>query len=85
MFYVIPFDYQVQIEVIRFDLEKSGEALLTAHWTIVRKDERDVLVFRTSQFTQTSTSQDYAAWVAAMSRNLESLSQEIASVLKPLL
>ena len=78
---VIPSDYQVQIEVLRFDFEKSGEALLTAQWTIVGREGRDILVIRTSRFTQAGSSNEYASMVAAMSQNLESLSQEISTVL----
>ena len=81
----LPLDYQVRIEVTRFDFEKSGEARLSARWTIVGKDERVALVFRTSRFTQTAPPDDFALLVGAMSRNLESLSQEIVSALEPLL
>jgi uncharacterized lipoprotein YmbA len=81
----LPLDYQVRIEVTRFDFERSGEAILNARWNIVGKDDREALVLKTSRFTQTAPPDDFALMVGAMSRNLESLSQEIVSTLKPLL
>ena len=81
----IPLDYQVRIEVTRFDFLKSGEAVLNARWTVAGKNEGETLILKTSGFTHPAPSDDYALMVGAMSRNLESLSQEIRSALKPLL
>jgi uncharacterized lipoprotein YmbA len=81
----LPMDYQVRIEVTRFDFERSGEAILSARWNIIGKNERETLVLKTSRFTQPAPPDDFALLVGAMSRNLESLSQEIVSALNPLL
>ena len=81
----LPLDYQVRIEVTRFDFESSGEAVLSARWNIIGKDEREALVLKTSRYVQQAPSDDLALMVGAMSRNLESLSQEIVSALMPLL
>jgi len=81
----LPLDYQVRIEVTQFDFERSGEAILGARWNIVGKDERNALVLKTSRYTQKAQPDDFALMVGAMSRNLESLSQEIVSALMPLL
>ena len=81
----LPLDYQVRIEVTRFDFESSGEAILSARWNIIGKDERKALVLKTSQYVQRAPPDDLALMVGAMSRNLESLSQEIVSALVPLL
>ena len=81
----LPLDYQVRIEVTRFDFEGSDEAVLIARWNIIGKDERKALVLRTSRYAQKAPADDLALMVGAMSRNLESLSQEIVSALMPLL
>ncbi len=81
----LPLDYQVRIEVTRFDFESSGEAILSARWNVIGKDERKALVLKTSRYSQSAPPDDYALMVGAMSRNLESLSQEIVSDLKSLL
>ena len=81
----LPLDYQVRIEVTRFDFENTGVAVLTARWNIIGKDERKPLLLKTSRFTQSAPPDDFALMVGAMSRNLESLSQEIVSALSPLL
>ncbi|MDX1410799.1 MAG: PqiC family protein [Nitrospirales bacterium] len=81
----LPLDYQVRIEVTRFDFESSGEAILSARWNIIGKDERKPLVLKTSRYMQQAPPEDFALMVGAMSRNLEALSQEIVSALMPLL
>ena len=79
---VIPLDYQVRIEISRFDFEESGEAFLAAQWTIVGIEDGAILVRRTSRFRHPGDSQDYASLVSAMSQNLEAFSQEITEALK---
>ena len=81
----LPLDYQVRIEVTRFDFENRGEAVLSARWNIVGKDERKPLVLKTSRYSQKAPPDDLALLVGAMSQNLESLSREIVSTLMPLL
>ena len=81
----LPLDYQVRIEVTRFDFEGSDEAVLIARWNIVGKDERKALVLRTSRYAKKAPADDLALMVGAMSQNLESLSREIVSALMPLL
>lgn len=82
---LMPLDYQVRIDISRFDFEKSGEAFLAARWSIVGKEEREILVSGTSRFRQGGDPQDYASMVSAMSQNVERLSKEIAAGLTPLL
>ncbi len=81
----LPLDYQVRIEVTRFDFEARGEAILSARWNIIGKDERKPLILKISRYSQQAPPDDFSLMVGAMSRNLESLSQEIVSVLMPLL
>ncbi|UCE63811.1 MAG: membrane integrity-associated transporter subunit PqiC [Nitrospirota bacterium] len=81
----LPLDYQVRIEVTRFDFESSGEAVLSARWNIIGKDERKPLILKTSRYAQKAPPDDLALMVGAMSRNLESLSQEISTALLALL
>jgi uncharacterized lipoprotein YmbA len=78
-------DYRVQIDVIRMDGTLGGDATLMARWLIFEKDERKVLLNRKSTFQEPTGKGGYKALVAAMSRILASLSEEIAKEIKTLI
>lgn len=71
-------DYQVQLDVYRFESDGSGTVTLTAHWQIL--DHLGKMLYVTdSTFTATAASPGATAVVAAMSTALGDLAQEIAS------
>lgn len=78
----MPIDYQVAVDVTRFEGDADGNALLTARWSIFRKGGRELLVRKRSRFSESAGGQDYEALVSAMSRTLTSLSREIAAVVE---
>ncbi|MDH3594143.1 MAG: PqiC family protein [Rhodospirillales bacterium] len=78
-------NYQVTVEVLRFDADLDGTASLIARWNILGKDGKKSLAMRRSSFTETSEPKgDHEAVVAAMSRAVGNLSREIASTLQTL-
>ena len=78
-------NYQIAVEIIRFDADLDGTASLIARWSIFGKDGKKMLVMRRSSFTEPSDPNgDREAVVAAMSRALGGLSREIASTFKTL-
>jgi uncharacterized lipoprotein YmbA len=77
-------DYQVMVEVIRLDNNKEGEALLAARWVILEEEDKRLLAARKSVYTAPSGTQDYEAFAAGHSRNIESLSKDIADALQEL-
>ena len=79
-----PLDYQLSLEVIQFDGTKSQEAVLKVRWTLVGEDGETLLVKKTSHFTEPVGGLDYEDFVQAMSRTLDSLSQEIADAINGL-
>jgi ABC-type transport auxiliary lipoprotein component len=66
-------DYQVTVEVTRFDGGTGGEVVLAARWSLLGADGQE-LVMRKSRCTLAANRQDYEATVTAMSRTLEALS-----------
>jgi uncharacterized protein len=78
----VPLDYQVAIDIPRFDGQLGGDAILSARWTLFRKDTSEVLLAKISVIREASESSDYEAMVAAGSRALEKLSEEIANAIK---
>jgi len=77
-------DYQLSLDVIQFDGIKSQEAVLKVRWTLVGEEGESRLIEKTSHFIEPVGGSDYEDFVQAMSRTLDSLSQEIADAIKSL-
>jgi uncharacterized protein len=75
------FDYQIEVEMFRFEQSVSGECQLTARWAIKDGRTQNDLIIRESQFTHPASAADTATAVAALSATLGDLSQEIATSL----
>lgn len=73
-------DYQVLVEVSRFDGPIGGEVILAARWRLVDADGKE-LVMQTSRLTAATSGGGYEAMVTAMSSALDTLSREIAATL----
>ena len=73
-------DYQVIVEVTRFDGSVGGEVVLAARWSIAGADGKE-LIMRQSRLTAPAGGQEYEAIVTAMGRTLEALSREITAIL----
>ena len=80
----VPVDYQVVVEVNRFDVGPDGKAVLIARWYVLRGDEGKVLHSDSNVIIEPSPTNDYADIVAAMSRTVAQLAREIAPSLKGL-
>ena len=77
----IPLDYQVTIDIARFDGELGGDANLTARWTIYDNSEKAILT-KVSIITEASGGEGFEHLVAAENRALQMLSREIAEAIK---
>lgn len=78
----LPIDHQIEIDVIRFDADASGEVVLDARWRIFGKSgdrTEDSGHFMATR--QASLPGDYRSIAEAMSRCLGSLSAELARAL----
>jgi uncharacterized lipoprotein YmbA len=80
----ISIDYQVAVEMTRFDVEAGGNARLDARWAIFGEDGKTMLLKGKSSYVEPVGSADYGAMVAAESRTLEALSREIAAAIRDL-
>lgn len=74
-------DYQVAVQVLRFDYTVGADAVLTARWRILTGDEKELLARKTT-YSERPTGQDYPAIVAALDRTLAMLSRDIAAALR---
>jgi uncharacterized lipoprotein YmbA len=78
----VPINYQVVVDVIRCDGRLGDAAWLEARWSVIKGPEKKLLKTHRSSIREPVTGADYAALVAAQSRSVAKLSQEIATAIK---
>jgi uncharacterized lipoprotein YmbA len=74
-------DYEVEVEVARFDVDTSGEAVLDARWWLLDGRGEKVLQNARSKIVEPATADDRAAAAQALSRALGAMSHEIAGAI----
>ena len=75
-------DYQVVIDVQRFDADINNNVVLSAHSTINGKAGKQTLYKQKSRITEKADNNNYETLVTSLSIATEKLSQEIADKLK---
>jgi hypothetical protein len=75
-------DYQIEVDITRFDADLGGNAELTARWTLLSGENKQVLLVKHSTITRPTGGAGYEELVAAESGALEQLSREIAAAIK---
>jgi uncharacterized lipoprotein YmbA len=78
----IPFDYRLEIDVIRLDGNLADQATLVAQWALLEGGEDKVKLMRRSQYQEPAADNTYKSLVLAKSRTVEKLSREIAADIK---
>lgn len=77
----IPLDYQISIDIARFDGQLGQEANLTARWSLYDKEGNSVLT-KVTVLTEPATGNDFEHMIAAENRALKTLTLEIANAIK---
>jgi uncharacterized lipoprotein YmbA len=78
----VPIDYQVSVEVVRCDGQLGDAAALETRWSIFKGPEKKLLKMSRSSIREAVKGADYSDLVAAQSRALARLSQEIAAAIQ---
>ncbi|MFP3866808.1 MAG: membrane integrity-associated transporter subunit PqiC [Desulfobacteraceae bacterium] len=78
----VPIDYQVTVDVVRCDGRLGEAAWLEARWSVFGGPDKKLLQTNRSSIHEPLSGLDYAAVVAAQSRALAKLSQEIVAAIK---
>ena len=78
----VPIDFQVAVDVVRCDGRLNDAALLETRWSIFQGPEKKLVKTMRSSISEPVTGADYADLVAAQSRAVGRLSQEIAQAIK---
>jgi uncharacterized lipoprotein YmbA len=71
-------DYQVAVDVLRFDGVLDGEVVLAVRWTLLSGDGKRVLLSKVSGIEETVPQPGYESFVGAQSRAVVQLAREIA-------
>lgn len=75
-------DYQVAVDVLRFDGTLNGTIILGARWTLFSGDGKRVLVSKVSSIQESVGSPNYESFVSAQSRAVVLLAREISAAIK---
>ena len=75
-------DFQVVINVREFDGKLGGIVTLNADWTVTHKGKEKTVMAKKSVLQENADGTDYQAYVAAQSRLLAKLSQEITDEIR---
>jgi uncharacterized lipoprotein YmbA len=78
----IPFDYRLEIDVIRLDGNLADQATLVAQWALLEGEEDDLKLMRRSEYQEPAADNTYKALVLAKSRMIEKLSRDMAAAIK---
>lgn len=75
-------DYRVTVDVVRFDSDDNGDAVLIADWSILDGNRQPVLLQKRSRYrANVSATADYAEIVAALSDTVAQLGHDIATAI----
>ena len=72
-------EYQVFVDIERFDVGPAKEALLEVRWAIIRAADNEILRIKKTSLTAPIGSTGYAAIAAAQSQTLADFSREVAA------
>jgi uncharacterized protein len=77
-------DYQIEVDVLRFEASADGKSYLAAHWVVRKGADGRALVARDSSYAQDVAAKSTTASVEALSATLDELGRDIAASLGPL-
>ena len=77
-----PMDYQIVLDVVRFDGDLGKDAWLVARWSIVGGKDKELLAVSRSSIREPVAGSGYDALVTAQSRALAKLSHEIVEAIQ---
>ena len=79
---LVPTDFQVVINIREFDGNLGGNITLNADWSVTHKGKEKTVIAKKSVLQENAEGSDYQAYVAAQSRLLAKLSQEITNEIR---
>ena len=77
----VPVDFQIVLDVVRFDGQLGEDAFLVARWSVLSGKDKKLLAASRSSIREPVEGSGHAAVVAAQSRALAKLSNQIVSAI----
>ena len=78
----IPFDYQLEVDVLRLDGKLGERAALVAQWALLAAEEDDLILMRRAEYHEPAVDNTYKGLILAKSRTIEKLSHDVAAAVK---
>jgi uncharacterized lipoprotein YmbA len=80
----LPVQHRLVVDILRFEADGNGQALLKARWALIDSSGEVALAMRESAYRQPFKQGDRDAQVAALSATLGDFSREVAETLRGL-
>lgn len=78
----VPVDFEIRVEVVRFERQPDGTVELVARWTVFAEGGRRLVAMERTSLHQNGVADEYPAISAAMSGLLFDLSRQVAGALR---
>jgi uncharacterized lipoprotein YmbA len=75
----VPFDYKLEVDVLRLDGNLGEGATLVAQWALLAAEEDNLILMRRSDYQEPAVDNTYKGLVLAKSRTIEKLSRDVAA------
>jgi len=75
-------DYRLEVDVLRLDGNLGGQVALISQWALLESEEDELILMRRSEYQEPAADNTYKGLVLAKSRTVETLSRDIAAVIK---
>jgi uncharacterized lipoprotein YmbA len=75
----IEFDYRISANVVKFENNTNGDALLAVHWQLINSNDHTILKNVHSEFSASAKDTSYTARVAALNDTLAQFAEEIVN------
>ena len=78
----IPFDYRLEVDVLRLDGNLGDQITLVAQWALLEAEEDDLKLMRRSEYQEQAADNTYKELVLAKSRTIEQLCRDMAVAIR---
>jgi uncharacterized lipoprotein YmbA len=78
----IPFDYRLEVDVLRLDGNLGDQVTLVTQWALLEAEEDDLIWMRRSEYQEQAADNTYKELVLAKSRTIEQLCRDMAVAIR---
>jgi hypothetical protein len=75
----IPFDYRLEVDVLRLDGNLGNQVSLVAQWALLEAEEDELMLMRRSKYQEPAADNTYKGLVLAQSRSVEQLCRDMVA------